>query len=92
MYSAEIAEELTLDYAQMYREKSRPRTTEAYAAGFDAIAKLMEQQKVETPQYVTVAVNNAFVPMDRYECFWLKEGDTVEFLYYMGGGCDGTEQ
>ena len=56
------------------------------------IMQLMEQQKVETPQYVTVAVNNAFVPMDQYECFWLKEGDTVEFLYYMGGGYDGTEQ
>jgi len=56
------------------------------------ISQLMKQQKVETPQYVTVVVNNAFLPMDRYECFWLKEGDTVEFLYYMGGGCDGTEQ
>lgn len=54
--------------------------------------QLMKQQKVETPQYVTVAVNNAFVPMDRYECFWLKEGDTVEFLYDMEGGCDDTEQ
>ena len=32
------------------------------------IMQLMKQQKVETPQYVTVAVNNAFLPMDRYEC------------------------
>ena len=56
------------------------------------VMQLMEQQKVETPQYVTVAVNNAFLPMERYECFSLKDGDTVEFLYFMGGGCDGAEQ
>ena len=56
------------------------------------VMQLMEQQKVETPQYVTVAVNNAFLPMERYECFSLKEDDTVEFLYFMGGGCDGAEQ
>ena len=56
------------------------------------ILQLMEQQQVETPQYVTVAVNNAFIPMDRYECYALQEGDTVEFLYYMGGGSYGAEQ
>ena len=56
------------------------------------VMQLMEQQKVETPQYVTVAVNNAVLPMERYECFSLKDGDTVEFLYFMGGGCDGAEQ
>ena len=56
------------------------------------VMQLMEQPKVETPQYVTVAVNNAFLPMDCYESFSLKEGDAVEFLYFMGGGCDGAEQ
>lgn len=56
------------------------------------VLQLMEQQKIETPQYVTVVVNNAFLPMDRYECFSLRDGDTVEFLYYMGGGNDGSEQ
>ena len=55
------------------------------------VMRLMEQQKVETPQYVTVAVNNAFLPTERYDSFSLKEGDTVEFLYFMGGGCDGAE-
>ena len=56
------------------------------------VLQLMEQQKVETPQHVTVVVNKAFLPMDRYECFSLRDGDTVEFLYYMGGGSDGSEQ
>lgn len=56
------------------------------------ILRLMEQEQVETPQYVTVAVNNTFIPMDRYACYALQEGDTVEFLYFMGGGSYGTEQ
>ena len=56
------------------------------------VLQLMEQQKVETPQNVTVAVNNAFLPMDRYECYSLKENDTVEFLYFMGGGCNGADR
>ena len=50
------------------------------------VMQLMEQQKVETPQYMTVAVNNAFLPTGEYERFSLKEGDVVEFLYFMGGG------
>ena len=56
------------------------------------VMQLMEQQKVETPQYVTVVVNNAFLPMDRYECYSLKENVTVEFLYFMGGGCNGADR
>lgn len=56
------------------------------------VLQLMKQQKVETPQYVTVVVNKAFLPVDRYECFSLKEDDTVEFLYYMGGGSNGSKQ
>jgi sulfur carrier protein len=56
------------------------------------VSRLMEQLSVETPQYVTVAVNKAFLPMERYECRVLQEGDRVEFLYYMGGGCDGADR
>ena len=40
----------------------------------------------------TEVENGITVPMDCYECFSLKEGDAVEFLYFMGGGCDGAEQ
>ena len=43
------------------------------------VLHLLEQQKVATPQNVTVVVNNAFLPTERYECFSLKEGDTVAF-------------
>lgn len=48
------------------------------------VMRLMELQKVETPQNVTVTLNNVFLPVERYECYALQEGDTVEFLCSMG--------
>ena len=50
------------------------------------IAELIIQEKVETPEYVTVSVNDEFVDRDVFETRALKEGDNVEFLYFMGGG------
>ena len=50
------------------------------------IAELIIQEKVETPEYVTVSVNDEFVQRDVFETQALKEGDNVEFLYFMGGG------
>ena len=50
------------------------------------VAALIEQEKVETPQYVTVSVNEEFVDAQDLETRVLKEGDDVEFLYFMGGG------
>ena len=50
------------------------------------VAALIEQEKVETPQYVTVSVNEEFVESGAFEGTVLKDGDEVEFLYFMGGG------
>ncbi len=50
------------------------------------VAALIEQEKVETPQYVTVSVNEEFLETGTFESTVLKEGDEVEFLYFMGGG------
>lgn len=50
------------------------------------ITRLIEQEKVETPEYVTVSVNDEFVDRGNFENYKLKEGDSVEFLYFMGGG------
>ena len=50
------------------------------------VAQLIEQENVETPQYVTVAVNDEFVESGAFASHVLKDGDTVEFLYFMGGG------
>lgn len=57
-----------------------------YAEGL-TIKGLIEAEQVENPLYVTVTVNDAFVPSAETETTVLQNGDTVEFLYFMGGGC-----
>lgn len=49
--------------------------------------ELIEAEQVETPEYVTVSINDDFVPSEERDSTVLKEGDSVEFLYFMGGGC-----
>ena len=50
------------------------------------VAQLIALEKVETPQYVTVSLNDEFVESGTFESTALKDGDNVEFLYFMGGG------
>ena len=50
------------------------------------VAQLVIDENVETPQYVTVTINDDFVESGAFETTVLKDGDTVEFLYFMGGG------
>lgn len=50
------------------------------------IAELIVQEKVETPEYVTVTVNDDFIDSEDFASTALKESDNVEFLYFMGGG------
>lgn len=38
------------------------------------------------PEYVSVSVNEEFVLRENFDRQTFREGDTVEFLYYMGGG------
>ena len=50
------------------------------------VAQLVVDEKVETPEYVTVTINDEFVESGVFESTVLKDGDSVEFLYFMGGG------
>lgn len=50
------------------------------------LPELIELEKVETPEYVTVSINDEFVEGDAKATTVLKDGDNVEFLYFMGGG------
>lgn len=47
---------------------------------------LIEIENVETPQYVSVSINEEFVSKADEASTVLKDGDVVEFLYFMGGG------
>ena len=49
------------------------------------VTQLIEKENVETPEYVTVSVNDEFIEKADFEKA-LKDGDEVEFLYFMGGG------
>ena len=53
------------------------------------VSELIEQENVETPEYVTVSVNDDFVKSEDFAAHKLNEGDVVEFLYFMGGGSNG---
>ena len=50
------------------------------------LLKLLELRKVESPEMVAVQLNGEFVEMNNYSSTYLKSGDTVEFLFFMGGG------
>ena len=51
------------------------------------VAELIVQEQLETPKHVKVAVNDDFVEAEAFEKTVLQEGDVVEFLIFMGGGC-----
>jgi sulfur carrier protein len=51
-----------------------------------SLPELIAQENVEMPEYVTVTINDEFVATEDKEKTVLKEGDNVEFLYFMGGG------
>lgn len=50
------------------------------------VAQLIIDENVETPEYVTVTINDEFVKSGTFKETTLKDGDAVEFLYFMGGG------
>ena len=50
------------------------------------VEELLTIEKVEMPEYVSVSVNEEFVQRKNFSSQVLHEGDTVEFLYFMGGG------
>lgn len=50
------------------------------------IADLLRQQKIATPEMVSVQRNGEFVERDSYATTALAENDEIDFLYFMGGG------
>ncbi|EGO64619.1 sulfur carrier protein ThiS [Acetonema longum] len=50
------------------------------------VRELLTQQKVEMPDYVTVQINEALLQQDAFDTTVIRDGDEVEFLYFMGGG------
>lgn len=61
-------------------------TEKEYAEGL-TVEQLIAAENVEMPLYVTVTINDDFVQTEERETRVLQDGDQVEFLYFMGGGC-----
>ena len=51
-----------------------------------ALKDLIVREKVESPEFVTVSVNENFIAKSDEAAIVLAPGDVVEFLYFMGGG------
>ena len=50
------------------------------------LTELIKQNDVQQPEMVSVQVNEDFVDRSEWDNIQIKEGDTVDFLYFMGGG------
>ncbi len=53
------------------------------------VLQLLEFQEVDMPDMVSVSINGDVLNRDTFETTLIKEGDAVEFVYFMGGGCAG---
>lgn len=47
---------------------------------------MLDVLNVKMKEYVTVQLNDEILSRDDFDKIIVKDGDTVEFLYYMGGG------
>ena len=50
------------------------------------LTELIKQNDVSKPDMVSVQVNDDFVDRAEWDGLQIKEGDIVDFLYFMGGG------
>lgn len=51
-----------------------------------SITTLLEALQVEQREYVTVELNGDIMDRAQFDGTTVKDGDNVEFLYFMGGG------
>lgn len=50
------------------------------------LAELIKLNDVQQPEMVSVQVNEDFADRNEWDSILIKEGDSVDFLYFMGGG------
>lgn len=50
------------------------------------VNELLEDLSVAQAEYVTVELNGEVLDREDFASTTVKDGDTVEFLYFMGGG------
>ena len=50
------------------------------------LTELIQKNNVQQPEMVSVQLNDDFVDRNEWDDVTIKEGDAVDFLYFMGGG------
>lgn len=50
------------------------------------VTDLLKLEDVQMPETVSVQINDDFIAQEDYANTALKDGDCVNFLYFMGGG------
>ncbi|WP_298270068.1 sulfur carrier protein ThiS [Geobacter sp.] len=50
------------------------------------VTELLVELKVPQAEYVTVELNGEVLEREAFDATVVREGDAVEFLYFMGGG------
>ena len=51
-----------------------------------SLTELIKKNDVQQPEMVSVQDNDDFVDREEWDKVAIKEGDAVDFLYFMGGG------
>ena len=51
-----------------------------------SISGLLDELNVEDPLYVTVELNGDILERIHFDKVVVRDGDEIEFLYFMGGG------
>ena len=50
------------------------------------VTQLLSEKHVKMPDMVSVELNGEILSREAFDTTTIKEGDKVEFLYFMGGG------
>ena len=50
------------------------------------LTELIKKNNVLQPDMVSVQVNDDFVDRNEWDALQINEGDSIDFLYFMGGG------
>jgi len=53
-----------------------------------SLIELIKKNDVAQPEMVSVQINGEFVDREEFGSTLIKDGDEVDFLYFMGGGAN----
>ncbi len=57
-----------------------------------SVTELLKEKEVASPDMVSVQLNEEILAKNAFDTTLLQENDTVEFLYFMGGGAERYER